>query len=82
MSRAAHVEEARTLIAERGLTRVTVLGQSMGGHTAMLPASVEESPTSTRERGARFSQGSAHGDGRRDGSRAGRSLVRWGRCQS
>ncbi|WP_322656288.1 alpha/beta fold hydrolase [Streptomyces justiciae] len=39
VSRAAHVEDARTLIEELELTRVTVVGQSMGGNTAMLLAS-------------------------------------------
>ncbi|WP_329338730.1 alpha/beta hydrolase [Streptomyces sp. NBC_00663] len=39
VSRAAHVADARTLIQELGLSRVTVLGQSMGGNTAMLLAS-------------------------------------------
>ncbi|WP_405736503.1 alpha/beta hydrolase [Streptomyces sp. NBC_00028] len=39
VSRAAHVADARTLIQELGLRRVTVLGQSMGGNTAMLLAS-------------------------------------------
>ncbi|OPG04666.1 hypothetical protein B1R27_24245 [Streptomyces sp. GKU 895] len=39
VSRSAHVEDAATLIRELGLVRVTVLGQSMGGNTAMLLAS-------------------------------------------
>ncbi|SNX61453.1 pimeloyl-ACP methyl ester carboxylesterase [Streptomyces sp. TLI_55] len=39
VSRAAHVEDAAALIGELGLGRVTVLGQSMGGNTAMLLAS-------------------------------------------
>jgi len=39
VSRAAHVADARRLIQELGLSRVTVLGQSMGGNTAMLLAS-------------------------------------------
>ncbi|MEV5105710.1 alpha/beta fold hydrolase [Streptomyces massasporeus] len=37
-TREAHVQDAVALIEELDLAPVTLLGQSLGGHTAMLPA--------------------------------------------
>ncbi|MGW2387773.1 alpha/beta fold hydrolase [Streptomyces sp. NPDC001658] len=39
VTRAAHVQDAVTLIEELALAPVTLIGQSLGGHTAMLLAS-------------------------------------------
>lgn len=39
VTRAAHVEDAATLIRDLSLAPVSLIGQSLGGHTAMLPAS-------------------------------------------
>ncbi|MEU0172873.1 alpha/beta hydrolase [Streptomyces massasporeus] len=46
-TRAAHVQDALTLIEVLGLAPVTLLGQSLGGHTAMLLAASHPQPVTS-----------------------------------